>query len=58
MGEYLKGLVASAVFVLTFALDWLNLLNTDWIPKLIAGISAVLVVLTPNLRNGRNVRKQ
>lgn len=55
MSEYFKGLVATLATVVMAALVFLDQVQ-GWIPVIVAGLNALLVILVPNTRNGQNVR--
>lgn len=55
MSEYFKGIVAALGAGLMTVLVFLEQVQ-GWLPVIIAALNAVLVVLVPNTKDGKNVR--
>lgn len=55
MTEYFKGITATLGAALMTVLVFLEQVQ-GWLPVVIAAINAVLVILVPNTRDGKNVR--
>lgn len=55
MSEYFKGIVATLATGVMALLVFLEQVQ-GWIPVIVAGLNALLVILVPNTKDGKNVR--